>query len=470
MNKNYCNLKTKATLIGIACMVNVSILTADGDATEASRSEAKMATFGEATSQDIETRTATLESAVKKLSNFKVSGVIQAQYQHAQWAADGYNFKLQNRLNNVESAENLDFGRFGVRRGRIKFTYESGLMQAVFQPDFSQAGVSFKDAYFAVKDPWFGTNVLTAGLFNSPFGFEVSFSSANRESPERSRIIQTLFADVRELGAMLTLQPAKSSPLSFLKLDAGLFSGNGMSPQISSRMDFAGRLSMAKPVGTNATLGLGVSGYFGGVLQNDESVYVMKDKVFRLREPATPNNIGKYAKKQYFGADAQFGVVSSLGNTHLRAEYVIGEHPFAGGVNAKLTALRTGPVYMRKISGGYIVLAQDLGKAPLTLVAKYDWYNPNTEVSGNDIAKAVSAEQGQTATGAGDITKHTGGFGLLWHLNPSLKLTAFYEIVKNETTENMKDITHATTAKITSYGYENDRKDNVFTLRLQYKF
>ena len=46
---------------------------------------------------------------------------------------------------------------------------------------------------------------------------------------------------------------------------------------------------------------------------------------------------------------------------------------------------------------------------------------------------------------------------------------AYYDIVKNETTENLKDTKDAA-GVITKYGYEGDRKDNVFTLRLQYRF
>jgi len=418
--------------------------------------------------EEHEARTSVLESSVTKLSRFKVSGYIQMQYQNAQWGADGYNFKLQNRLNSVEAADNENYGRMGIRRGRIKFTYDDGLIQGVFQPDITQAGVSFKDAYFAIKDPWLGTNILKAGIFDRPFGHEIAYSSSRRESPERSRIFQSLFPDERDVGAMLTLQPAKSSPLNILKLEGGLFVGNGISPQISNNLDFIGHLSVTKPIGFNVVLSGGISGYLGSVLQNDQSVYVMKDKVFQLREAPTKDNISKFAKRQYFGADIQLSMISAVGFTNLRAEYIIGEHPFAGGTNAKLTALRTGPVYMRKISGGYILLAQDLGQSPLTVVAKYDWYNPNTEVSGNEIGQSVNNEA-HVRTGNGDISRSTIGLGLFWRIHPSLKLTAYYDVVKNETTENLKDV-KGDAGKITTYGYESNRKENVFTLRLQYKF
>jgi len=279
-----------------------------------------------------------------------------------------------------------------------------------------------------------------------------------------------LFPDERDLGAMVSLAPPKSSPLGILKLDAGLFAGNGISPQYSSKMDFIGRLSATQPIGVNTVLSGGVSAYLGGVLQNSESVYIMKDGVFQLREAATKDNISKYAKQQYFGVDVQFSTLSAAGLTNLRAEYIMGEHPFHGGQSTKLTALRTGVVEMRKLSGGYVLLAQDLGMTPFTFVAKYDWYNPNTDVAGNDIAKSVNADQ--RATTANDITKSTIGLGFMWRIHPSLKLTAYYDMVANETTENLKENKNADGKFDTpaAFGYERVRPENVFTVRLQYKF
>jgi hypothetical protein len=405
-----------------------------------------------------------LNDAVRSLQKLKVSGYIQTQYQYAEVDADGINFKLPNRANTYEVNELKSYGRFGVRRGRIKVVYEEGIVQAVFQTDITERGVTLKDANLVVKDPLFGTNMLKAGVFALPFGHEVAWSSSFRESPERARIIQSLFPDVFDLGAMLTLQPAKTSPLNILKLEAAWVAGNGIRPQISSRMDFLGRLSIAKPLGKNAQLGLGISAYLGGVLQTDEQRYVVKDRQFAL-DSNTSGNIGRYAKRQYFGAEMQFRFISAAGATQVRGEYIVGEHPgnASGAYDFKLTTIPPGPVYMRKISGGYVVLTQDLGVTPVTFVVKYDRYNPNTGVSGNDIGVQGSD------TGTGDISSSTVGLGFLWHIKPMLRLTAYYDIVKNETTENLKNTKNEQGA-IVRYGYESNRKENVFTLRLQYRF
>ena len=418
-------------------------------------------------------RTTDLEESVRILKKFKVSGYIQAQYQYAETDADGINFKLTNRANAYEQQELESYGRLGIRRGRIKFTYDEGIASGVVQIDVTEKGISgdrnvvtFKDVYLSIKDPWIGTNSFKAGVFDRPFGHEIAYSSSRRESPERARIIQSLFPDERDLGAMLTLQAAKTSPWNILKLEAGMFAGNGIKAQFTTHMDFIGHLSVTKVIGSDITIGGGVSAYLGGVFQNDSSVYVMKDNQFVL-DSKTVDNIGKYAKRQYIGFDLQFSAYSAAGLTNLRGEYIFGEHPgnASGAYEFKFNGLppAEAPIYMRKIAGGYVILAQDLGKLPFTALVKYDWYNPNTEVSGNDIAAAGSG------TTKGDINMSNIGMGLIWRINPALRLTAYYDLVGNETTDNLPD-TKDEDGKITKYGYEGNRKDNVFTLRLQYKF
>ena len=400
-----------------------------------------------------------LDSLSVKSPKLKVSGYMQVQYQYAETDADGYTFKTGNRENRIEQEELKSFGRFGIRRGRIKITFDDGLVQTAFQTNITEKGLNIIDASLNVKDPWLGSNMFKAGIFETPFGHEVAYSASLHESPERSRIMQSLFPDECDLGVMLTLQPAATSPWHFLKLEAGLFAGNGIRLQIDSRMDFAGHLTATRAIGTNMTVSGGFSTYLGGMLQYDSSVYTVKDQAFVLTGKSE-SNIGKYAKRQYVGLDAQFRMNTAAGLTHMRAEYISGIHPgnASCAYGFKYNAMESeGPVYMRKISGGYVLLSQELGRTPFTAVVKYDRYNPNTEISGNYIDSK------------GEITMSNFGFGFLWTVYQGLKMTAYYNIVKNETTDKLKNTTD-TTGKITAYGYENDRKDNVFTLRLQYKF
>ncbi|MDR0232207.1 MAG: hypothetical protein LBI82_08830, partial [Dysgonamonadaceae bacterium] len=203
----------------------------------------------------------------------------------------------------------------------------------------------------------------------------------------------------------------------------------------------------------------------------NDTVYRMDNK--RFVSEISNTNTGKFAKRQYIGFDAQFSMTTSAGLTQLRGEYIVGEHPgnSSGAYNFRLTGLQSGPVFMRKIRGGYVILVQDFGQSPFSAVLKYDWYNPNTDISGNDIAlQELVTGAADKGTNKGDIAMSNFGVGLLWQINAALKLTAYYDFVHNETTQNITD-RKDDKGRITAYdGYEGNRKDNVFTLRLQYRF
>lgn len=83
-------------------------------------------------------------------------------------------------------------------------------------------------------------------------------------------------------------------------------------------------------------------------------------------------------------------------------------------------------------------------------MVKYDWFDPNTSVSGSDIG------QGGSNPGAADIRYDTWGVGvnLIWQ---NLTLMAYFNLVRNEKTPNFGALTQ-------------DLKDNVLTLRAQIKF
>jgi len=360
--------------------------------------------------------------ALTKLQKLKVSGYIQSQYQ---WGESDARLKVGAANENSDNA----FNRIGVRRGRIKFVYEEGITSGVFQIDLSEKGVSFKDVFLKIKDPWTGTSSLKAGIFDRPFGNEIGYSSSRRESPERSTIFQTLFPDERDLGAALTLQAAKTSPLNFIKLEAGLFSGNGINKDTDSQKDFIGHLSASNKIGNKIKWGLGASYYNGHVYQGSENIYTMNGNTFKLNSEVS--NKGEFAKREYFGVDAQFSLESKVGMTKIRAEYLFGTQPGTASSSKSPNAslLPVTDTYIRNFSGGYAILIQDLGISNLSAVVKYDWYNPNTKVSADEI--------GLNNTNKGDITYNTLGFGMLWAANKSIRLQAYYEFVENETSKNL---------------------------------
>ncbi|MCC8132444.1 MAG: OprO/OprP family phosphate-selective porin [Tannerellaceae bacterium] len=421
-------MKAKLLFLGLAsiCFSTVSLHAQELELTEM---------------EELQQKTELLEDAIISLKKLKVSGYIQTQYQYDQKDAS---LKVGSANENMEDA----FNRIGIRRGRIKFTYEEGIASGVFQLDITEKGVGFKDAYLNVKDPWVGTNALRAGVFDRPFGYEISYSSSRRESPERSTVFQTLFPDERDLGAMLILQPAKTSPLNFIKLEAGLFTGNGIKQETDNRKDFIGHFSLANPIGDNTKYGVGVSYYHGSVYQGDSSVYTMHDK--RFVQNKSGDNLGSYAKRQYVGFDAQISHMSLVGLTQLRAEYLFGQQPgtASSSKSPNSSTLPDHATYIRNFTGGYVMLVQDLGLSPFSVVLKYDWYDPNIKVSKNEV--------GLNGTGKADALQTTVGVGALWRINNSLRLQAYYEFNDYQSSDNLASL--------------DAIESNVFTMRLQYKF
>ena len=77
-------------------------------------------------------------------------------------------------------------------------------------------------------------------------------------------------------------------------------------------------------------------------------------------------------------------------------------------------------------------------------------YPPDTEV-------LTSTHPYTTPTQAVTFHQSTLGIGALYRFNKHIRVQAYYEFNFNEKSKFVK-------------GYEKDRKDDVFTLRLQYKF
>ena len=402
----------------------------------------------------------------------KISGYIQAQFQGIDSAG-------------AKSFAGGDFPaytdkRFQVRRGRLKIAYEQALSQYVLQFDVTEKGVTVKDAYVKFTDPWAKAFSLTTGMQNRPFGYEVIYSSSLRESPERGRMSQTLFPNERDLGAMLTFQMPKTSSLNFLKIDAGMFNGTGApsaganTSDFDFQKDFIGHISINKSnKSEKIKYGLGASYYSGGWRQGTKKIYsngIISTGDAGFVVDSTSTNLGEIAKRTYIGVDAQMTLDLPIGLTTLRAEYIQGTQP---GISSSSTSpavqptgsstttanLTTGSVttttpfsdtYFRNFNGAYFYFLQNIGSTKHQLVFKYDWYDPNTNLSGDQIGVA------NTKTGAADIKYTTIGLGWIYHWDSNVKITLYYDMVKNENT------------LVT--GYKQDLKDNVITVRVQYKF
>lgn len=420
-----------------------------------------------------------LRSDVKSLNKLKISGYIQAQWQKADTIGSPAGFSGGN----FSGYDN----RFSVRRGRLKAAYSSNFSDYVLQIDVTQGGVAIKDAYAAFTDPWTKIFTVTGGAFNRPFGYEVSYSSASLESPERSRIMQTLFPNEEDLGAQLAIQAPSTSPLNFIKLQGGLFTGNGLSAETDNYKDFIGQIILKKSFcNENLQISGGASYYNGGFAALNPAgttaaktyayVYNWKNAGFAKDSVIA----GAKLKREYIGLDLQVSFYTGIGMTTLKGEYITGTQPGTASANAipttgftptpgtpvtvsikdstgKVFVVPNGKTtasslnyYSRSINGGYVTLIQNLFRSKHDIEVKYDWYDPNTKISGNDIRNT------------GDLKYSTIGLGWIYHWNNNVKITVYKEFVKNETSKNITGANFK--------DYSKDQKDNILTIRLQYKF
>lgn len=297
---------------------------------------------------------------------FKLSGYIQTNYQWGEALAS-------LKIGTPNEDQNHSFSRIGVRRGFFKLSYTEGIATGIVQVNLTEQGIRLKDAYIKLQMPRCKSNLFHVGIFNRPFGHEVGYSSALRETPERSLVVQTLFPNERDLGAMLTLQANKNNPWHLLQLNAGIFAGNGIQPEIDSHVDFIGRLSAAESIGAIADWSVGTSLYYGGVRQGTAKVFTMGNNGFTLDDRS--ENIGRYAQRLYFGVDMQWTLYTIAGTTKVHTEWITGRQPSCNehSQSPNAATLSKEDTYIRPFQGGYLSLTQDFGRLPFAGFARYDW-------------------------------------------------------------------------------------------------
>jgi hypothetical protein len=401
-------------------------------------------------------------SLYQKYDAVRFSGYIQPQFQYASNKGIS-SYAGGNFPNEVDN-------RFTLRRGRFRLDYSRydearmPVVQFAFQFDGTERGVFIRDFFGRIFENKWNVFSLTAGMFARPISYEVNLSSGDRETPERGRMSQILMRTERDIGAMVSFEPRRPGhPLKFLKIDAGMFNGQGLTAtsDFDSHKDFVTRWAV-KPIKLNSRnwrLSGAVSMLYGGMEQFTRYIYKMGQQsgkpAYYVDSAAT--NMGKIAPRHYYGADLQLKIPNgkNRGATEFRLEYLRGSQtataatsetpgtiPASGGVNA--------PLYVRKFDGAYLYFMQHLGNPRDMIVVKYDWYDPNKKVKGMEIGASGSGMS------AADIRYNTLGMGYVHYFNPNMKVMLYYDLVRNEATS--------------LDGYTEDLSDNVFTCRLQYRF
>lgn len=391
-----------------------------------------------------------IQAELSKMKRLKITGYIQPQWQYID-SAGAPSVAGGDFINGTSPY----FSRFTMRRGRFKFTYDFENVRLMINTDVTEKGLAMRETYIRITDPKWKMFSLTAGLLQDQFGFEVTQSSSDRETPERARYNQTLFPTERDLGVFGSVEFPKKSKLAGLKLDAAVMNGSaGVTPEFDSHKDFTGRVHYTRTSkNEKISFGIGASYYHGGYRIGAARDYELVnlpngDEAFVFTQDTA--NYYRVAQRNYIGVDGQFSIVTIAGTTTFRAEYIQGEQPGTDKSTKSPSALPTSAIYHRNFNGAYFYLIQNIGKSKFQVVAKYDWYDPNVKISGQEIGKSG------TGTKVSDIRFDTYGFGLTYHMNQHVKVIGYYDLVKNEGT--------------LIPGYTKDIKDNVVTVRMQFKF
>jgi len=406
--------------------------------------------------EELTNRISDLENENLKRSQMKVTGYIQGQFQ----LADSLGI-------NTFAGGNFAAGtdqRFMVRRGRVKMDYsrinEEGdiMTQGIVQIDYTQNGLVLRDAYVNILDPktkWIG---LKVGAMDRPFGYEVTYSSGTRETPERGRMSQTLFPGEKDLGAQIYIMPNKTSRFRFFKLEAGMYNGTGVLNNDYDRFkDLITRLSFFKNNKNETVRYSGGVSYYNGGHKNttkfiDELLTDGSGNHYWSIKDSSTDNLNFKAKQEYYGADAQVSIEWKGGLTTLRGEYIQGTQGGTATTTATPRDVVVGATYQRNFNGAYFYWVQNILNSKHNFVIKYDWYDPNTKVTEKEIGQVT----GGTTLTAADIKYTTVGMGYIFNYDQNWKLFVYYDLVKNDPT------------KLANYG--TDLKDNVLTIRVQYKF
>ena len=360
------------------------------------------------------------EADLSKLNKIKVSGYIQSQ-----WESYGADLEKSNGYNNT----------FYIRRARIKFTYEAlDGVKFVLQPDFSTGNISLKDAYAVVNIPKLKNWTLWAGQMNRP-DYEVEYSSSQREVLERSRVIRTIYPGEREVGVKLEYAGTKI-PLKFqLMAMNGNFTG-AQAKDVDSQKDIMARLVYSvKLPGAGIGIDFGPNVYYGGNLSKNNKYFKNSDGTLDSLK-----SVWKYLNKNWVGGEIQI-FADVLGGMAIKGEYITGINSSPGSVAATSTMAQmlASPSLYNNFSGYYIYFIKNIGPKN-QFVAKYDYYDPNTKLSGDAAGN--------------NIYYKTWTLAWQYYLNDFIRISLNYEMPKNEINASNP----------------NDKKDNTLGVRIQAKF
>jgi len=404
------------------------------------------------------------KSTVDALKKLKIGGLIQAQ---AVFYPD---------TNILSSARPQQQTQFLVRRGRIKATYEAGNGSTfVTQYDIKQSGLTPQDIYVKFDEPWLKTFSLQAGLQDIPFGFEIGYSSSTMEYLERSRFERNaMFKDEKDVGVILGASP-KVPGLDGFSVKLAALNGTGVTDGVFDPKCLVGRVTLSKNLyDLGLGLNLGASYYtdsrmnqVAAVRNKANTADSIPSNYYEIDGSATFKKVGfrKELDANVLGSDIQVtydnSFIPTFAGAKLMGELYTGSAIGTSGGNTR-SILLTDALYKRNVLGYNVTLVQNIDKLA-QLVVRFDSYDPNTDVSGNEIGDKTANSGKGNGTSKTDLKYDSWYFGVNVFLNGNTKLALGYDLVSNETTKNL-------TSTVPASNFSKDVGDDIVTARLQFAF
>jgi hypothetical protein len=315
----------------------------------------------------------------------KIGGYVQAQLEINQLS--------ENQLQ--QGGEPLNLDRFSVRRARLRLDRGWDFASATLEIDANThrgpaVGPRRAEAsvFYRGKNP---DNLpplvmLSAGLTDIPFGYELLESARTRTFMERSVTSGALFPTEMDLGVKL------SGAVDFVRYGVALMNGEPVTAQGFPRdpnaaKDFVGRVGVeTKPIesltvsgGTSFAVG---KGFHAGQNASKATVTWRDDNEDNVVQPgeivgapgsaATPS---ENFERWVLGLDLQLALKTSLGLSKLYGELYVANNYDRGYLVADPVAVGAD----LRHAGGYVALLQDITRYAIAGF-RAAFYDPNSDV------------------------------------------------------------------------------------------
>ncbi|NUP07294.1 MAG: hypothetical protein HOW73_14665 [Polyangiaceae bacterium] len=346
------------------------------------------------------------------LEAFDISAYVQAQYE---WHQDS-----EDEL--VQGGQPLNQDRFLIRRGRVRLDAAWSWSALSLEVDGNTTrGPSFglrrAEASLLWRGPWGGPAtdlsalrggdgapplmMLTVGLMDIPFGFELGHAARDRVFTERSTGSVALFPGEPDVGARL------SGGISFFRYSLAVMNGEPLDERAgrvtrdyNDDKDFVGRLGVHVNPIESLTISGGVSalrgtGFHAGndgtkddVQWKDINENGSIDPGELIAAPGSAPTPSENFDRWGLGLDLRIRIETPIGETHVYGEATIAQNLDRGLFVAD--PILTG-IDVRELAA-YGAVVQEI--TPYAFVGfRFDWYDPNGDFFDTRGGKVLPSSQ-----------------------------------------------------------------------------